>query len=112
MAVSAEYLVYALEQLRAATHVRTRKMFGEIGLYADDTFFGIIAEDALYLKTDDDTRRRYLEAGSEPFEPVPGSRSMSYFAVPAEVLEAPEALARWVNEAVAVGARAKKLKRK
>src|SRR5262245_12075447 len=81
---------YVLDQLAALREVRARKMFGGIGLYAGDVFFGLIASDVLYLKVDDSNRARYETAGCEPFRPYPDKSSamtMPYYNVPVTVLE-------------------------
>ena len=63
-------------------------MFGGIGLYSGECFFGIVAADELFFKVDDSNRAAYEAAGSEPFRPVADRPvSMSYWRVPIEVLE-------------------------
>ena len=42
------------------------------GCTSNGVFFGIIANDVLYLKVDDKSKRRYLSAGSMPFKPYAG----------------------------------------
>ena len=94
---------FVLDQLSELGAVSSRKMFGGIGLYCDAVFFGIIARDALYLKVDDTTRRRYEEAGMAAFQPY-GDRpgKMGYYAVPVGVLESAMELTLWAKEAVGV----------
>ena len=87
-------------------------MFGGVGLYAGDVFFGILAGDTLYLKVDDRTRDRYLRVKARPFTPYenrPGSRH--YYEVPLAVLEDSDELGRWVGDAVAAARRSPKRKR-
>ena len=80
-------------------------MFGAIGLYRADVFFGIVAGDTLYLKVSDETRGEYEAAGMGPFAPFPGRKSsMRYYAVPVEVLESSVELVRWAKTAVAAAA--------
>ena len=81
-------------------------MFGGVGLYYRGVFFGIIAGDVLYLKVDDTTRSDYMRAGMGPFVPYPErAGTMQYYAVPVDVLENPEQLARWAKRAIAVAER-------
>lgn len=67
-------------------------MFGGVGLYCDEFFFGLIARDTLYLKVDDSNREDYVRAGMKPFQPYPDRPgTMQYYDVPVGVLEsAPE----------------------
>ena len=53
---SASFERFVLDQLVDLGPVTSRKMFGGMGLYCDDVFFGIVARDELYLKVDDRTR--------------------------------------------------------
>ena len=112
MSVSDGYLTFVLDQLRPVVRdVRSRRMFGGIGLYATDLFFGLIDDDALYLKVDDVTRREYEARGMPAFRPYEGVTSMNYSQLPEEILEDPEALALWTSRALDV-ARAAKAKSK
>ena len=108
MAVSRAYLDYVLGQLAGLGGVRSRRMFGGAGLYCDEIFFAIIADDTLYLRVDDASRGDYTARGMAAFRPYAERPevSMSYFAAPADVLESPEELLLWSRRAVtAAGSR-------
>jgi DNA transformation protein len=104
MAVSSEYLQYVLEQLSGLGGVTARRMFGGIGLYQDQRFFGIITSDTLYFKVDDSNRQDYLARGMDAFRPYADKPqvSMSYFEVPADALEDPDECAAWARKSVAL----------
>lgn len=105
--VSAEFRDFALDQLARVPRLRSKRMFGGIGLYSGELFFGILAADELFLKTDDVNRPAYEAAGSEPFRPVLDRPvSMSYWRVPIEVLEDPASLSAWAKEAIRAAAEA------
>jgi len=105
---------FVLDQLGALDGVRAKRMFGGFGLYAHlrqgssgqagEVFFGIVSNDTLYLKTDERTRVRYVEAGMKPFQPSPKQTLKNYYEAPADVLENPEALLEWASEAIEVAA--------
>ena len=100
------FRAFVLDQLAELDDVVPRAMFGGIGLYCRGVFFGIIANDVLYLKVDDSNRRDFERAGMPPFKPYPDrSGTMEYFAVPVEVLENAADLAEWARKAVAVAKR-------
>ncbi len=107
MPVNQEYIDYVIDQLAAFGPVTARRMFGGAGLYHQGKFFGLIADDVLYLRVDDDNRKDYIEAGMEPFKPF-GSYAMGYYEVPAEVLEDPDELAQWARKAFAALATGKR----
>ena len=50
MASHPDFVNYVCEQLREAGAIRSRKMFGEYGLYCDDLFFAVICDDQLFVK--------------------------------------------------------------
>src|SRR5258705_5107483 len=111
MPVSDGYLTFVLDQLRPVVpDARARRMFGGIGLYAADLFFGIIDDDIVYLKVDDSTRGEYEARGMPAFRPYEGGTSMNYSQLPEEILEEQETLQLWTSRALEV-ARAAKRKR-
>ena len=81
---------FVLDQLRDVPGVSARAMFGGYGLYKDDRIFGILFKGRFYLKIPP-------KPGLKPFKPFPDKKSMKYFEVPADVLESPAELARWVG---------------
>jgi len=88
-------------------------MFGGVGLYHDELFFGLIDDDVLYLKADDSNRADYTSRSMEPFRPFVDRPlySMSYFQVPAEILEDAESLAAWARKSCAVALKAAQTKK-
>lgn len=113
MAVSAGYQTFVLDQLRRVLpDVRAKRMFGGVGLYADELFFALIDDDVLYLKVDDATRSDYERRGLRPFQPFgEGTATMQYYPLPEDLLEDPDELRPWAEGAVAVARRAKRNKR-
>ena len=50
MASHGDFVDYVAEQLREAGYIRSRKMFGEYGLYCDGIFFAVICDDQFFVK--------------------------------------------------------------
>lgn len=98
---------FTLEQLgRVAPAVRARRMFGGVGVYSSDRFFALLDDDVLYLKADAVTRPEFEAAGMPPFQPGgEGGETMSYYAIPADLLEDAEALEPWVTLALDAASR-------
>lgn len=101
------FRTFALEQLgRVRPDIRDRSMFGGVGIYAGDLFFALIADDTLYFKVDDFTRPAFEERGLRPFRPYGESGEvMQYYEVPEDLLEDPDALRPWAEQAIAVALR-------
>ncbi|HYW32122.1 MAG TPA: TfoX/Sxy family protein [Gemmatimonas sp.] len=108
MPVSESYRTFILETLgRVLPDIRSRKMFGGVGVYCGDLFFALLDNDTLYFKVDDETRGDYEAIRMGPFRPFgEGGESMQYYEVSAELIEEPETLAQWAERAVAVARRA------
>ena len=111
--VTPEFRDFVLDQLARLPQLRSKPMFGGVGLYSGDCFFGIVAADELFFKVDHSNRAAYEAAGSEPFRPVLARPvSMSYWRVPIEVLEDPGELAAWALAAIRAAGNAAPPKRK
>ena len=105
--VTPAFRAFVLDQLEDLGQVTPRSMFGGVGLYCRDLFFGIIARDVLYLKVDDVTRGDYERAGTQPFTPYPKrAGTMQYYAVPVVILESADDLVAWARKAVGAASRA------
>ena len=114
MTVSDTYKTYVLEQLgRLRPDIRSRAMFGGVGVYAGELFFALIDDDTVYLKVDDGNRGAFEAAGMGPFMPFgPGGEVMQYYELPEGLLDEPDDLRSWVDAAVEVATRAKGRKKK
>lgn len=89
-------------------------MFGGAGLYVDGVMFGLVADDRIYLKADETTVPRFAAAGCRPFEYATrtGRRAvMSYWQMPEDAYDDPDALAQWAAEALNVARAAEGAKR-
>ncbi len=113
MPVSSQYLDFILEQLQGVGGLVSRRMFSGVGLYSDGVFFGLLYKDRLYFKTDDSTRPNYEARGSEGFLPPRTDLRqirMSYYTVPADILEDREELVRWARQATEAAMRSQTIK--
>ena len=109
MAVNESFRAFVLDQLsRVATRVRSRSMFGGVGIYSGDVFFALIAGDTLYLKVDDSNRGDFESRGLGPFRPFgDDGETMQYYQLDEGILEDVNELRPWVDKSIDV-ARAKR----
>lgn len=98
---------YIVNDQLASLHVKARRMFGGVGLYAGSVFFGAIWKDELYFKTNEQTRLKYIQAGMGPFQPNAKQTLKSYYQVPGEVVEHQDELMIWAKQAIEVGRESK-----
>ena len=77
-------------------------MFGGAGLFLDDAMFGLIANETIFMKTDDDLARAYADAGSEPFVYSGGGKTteMSYWRLPDSAMDDPDEALDWARRSL------------
>jgi DNA transformation protein and related proteins len=110
--VSDGFKTFVLDQLAPLGGLRAHAMFGGVGLYAGETFFGILAADVLYFKVDDRNRADYERANMGAFRPYADRPvTMSYYEVPLVVLEDSQMLANWARKAIEVAQTGKTARR-
>jgi DNA transformation protein len=97
-----EFVEYVIgDQLAMISGMSAKAMFGGFGIYREGTIVGIVIADELYLKVDESNQQVYEAMGSTPFsyEKKDGTRTtMSYWKIPAEVLEDREQLMLLVEQ--------------
>lgn len=110
MAVSREFRDFVEELLAGFGPVQIKPMFGGAGVYADGVNFGLIAEDTLYFKADDGNRAAFEAEGMSSFVYQARGKTiaMSYWRVPDRLLDDPEGINDWAQDALAAAKRAKK----
>lgn len=93
--------------------ISVKKMFGGAGVYTEGLMFGLLAEDAIYIKTDTALKAELIQEGSGPFvwTPANGPRAgekveMGYWRLPDAALDDAELAVAWGRKALNV-ARAK-----
>ena len=109
MKASPEYLNFVMEKLSPVGDIKSRAMFGGYGIFHEGLMFALISEDTLYFKVNESNRDMYQKARSKPFP-----HGISYWEVPADVLEDTEMLKEWAEKSIniAIEADAKKTKKK
>src|SRR5690348_6015496 len=82
-------------------------MFGGIGLYSREIFFGLIDDDTLFFKTDESNIAPYQARNMPRFMPFPDRPEavLGYHQVPVDVIEDAEQLVAWARLAVDVALR-------
>ena len=93
---------FVLDQLTDLDNVECRAMFGGFGLYKDGIFFGIVYKGKFYLKTSEETRKKFEEKGMKPFRPNKKQTLKSYYEVPVEILESNRELIRWASQSAVI----------
>src|SRR3954464_4028423 len=109
MAKRSEFVDHVVELMGAFGPVQPKPMFGAWGLFHETLCFAIVAEDALYLKSDTVSAPRFDEARLEPFvyESKMGERIVtSYRQAPADALDNAVTMTQWAREGYEAALRA------
>ncbi len=114
MSASDGFIELLKDSLRGLGPVSVRRMFGGAGLYADGVMFGLIADDTLYLKANDETKLAFEAEGLEPFsyEGKRGRVAMAYWRIPERLLDDPDEMVAWARTALNVARHSAARKRK
>jgi len=101
------YIEYLHELLEPLGRISTKKMFGGRGVYCDGVIIGLVIDEALYLKVDEQTKPLFIAEGCEPFvyEMKKKQVAMSYWSVPDDAMESSEQMLPWAKHALAAALR-------
>jgi DNA transformation protein and related proteins len=94
-----------IDQLSDWSALKTRRLFGAVGLYRNGHVFAMVWQGTLYFKVDENTRKEYETAKSRPLGYVSEGEEhalKSYWEVPADVLEDNDELHVWADRAYRV----------
>ena len=105
MSGDAGFLQYVTELLEPINGVTSRAMFGGYGIFHDGDMFALISGSTLYFKVSDENSKRYQEAGSSKFTPMP------YYEVPEEVMDNEGTFLEWAEISIDIGHRTAKKKK-
>ena len=94
--------------------VTIRRMFGGHGVFRDGLMFGLVFDDAFYLKVDEHNRAMFETEGLPAFEYTRKRKRipLSYHLAPEQALEDPHTLAEWARPAFDAALRGKRTGRR
>ena len=108
MVASDSFAEFLHEQLAPLGRVTMRRMFGKTGVFCDGLMFGMVTDNTLYLRVDDDNRADFEEAASSPplsYEKKGSTIDLSFWRVPERLFDEPDELVTWARVALAAARR-------
>jgi tfoX N-domain family protein len=78
MACNPDFVQYVADQCAGAGEIVTKKMFGDYGIYCNGKIFGLICDDALYIKPTE--AGRLVLRTEEMRPPYPGAKDYFFIA--------------------------------
>ena len=108
--VRSQFTDYLHEIFAEFGSITIKKMFGGHGVFYDGLMIGLVAEDTLYLKADEQLKPDFIARGLTPFQYNKGNKtmSMSYYLAPEEAMDNPSEMADWAGRAYDAARRSKK----
>ena len=108
MVASETYAEFLREQLAPLGRVTLRRMFGKSGVFCDGVMLGMVTENTLYFRVDDQNRETFREA--EAFPPLNYAKKgqmidLAFWRVPERLFDEPDELATWARAARAAAHR-------
>jgi DNA transformation protein and related proteins len=108
MVASDSFAEFLREQLAALGPVTMRRMFGKTGLFCDGLMLGMVADNTLYFRVDDDNRAAFTEAEAFPpltYEKRGATIDLSFWRAPERLFDEPDELVAWARAALAAARR-------
>ena len=108
MVASDSFAEFLREQLAPLGRVAMRRMFGKTGVFCDGFMLGMVRDNTLYFRVDDDNRVSFKEAESFPplnYEKRGATIDLSFWRAPERLFDEPEELVIWARAALAAARR-------
>src|SRR5712672_2582929 len=108
MVASDDFAEFLRDQLAPLGAVTMRRMFDKTGVFCDGVMIGMVRDNTLYFRVDDDNRAAFKEAQSFPpltYEKKGGSIDLSFWRAPERLFDEPDELVAWARAALAAARR-------
>jgi DNA transformation protein and related proteins len=108
MVASDSFAEFLSEQLAPLGRITMRRMFGKTGVFCDGFMLGMVTENTLYFRVDDDNRADFREAESFPplnYRKKGSTIDLSFWRVPERLFDEPDEFVTWARTALAAARR-------
>jgi DNA transformation protein len=108
MVASTEYAEFLCEQLAPLGRITMRRMFGKTGVFCDGVMLGMVTENNLYFRVDDENRAAFEQARASP--PLNYAKAgkfidLSFWRVPDHLFDDADEFIIWARLALAAAHR-------
>ncbi|MDB5489730.1 MAG: hypothetical protein JWQ58_3445 [Reyranella sp.] len=108
MVASDGFAEFLREQLAPLGRITMRRMFGKTGVFCNGLMLGMVNDDTLYLRVDDQNRALFQEAEAAPslsYVKKGVAIDLSYWPIPERLLDEPDEFLTWARAALAAARR-------
>src|SRR6266700_6395554 len=108
MVASDSFAEFLREQLAPLGRITMRRMFGKTGVFCDGLMLGMVRDNTLYFRVDEENRAVFKEA--ESFQPLDYEMKgraidLSFWRAPERLFDEPDELVTWARAALAAARR-------
>ena len=108
MVASEGFAEFLRDQLAPLGRITMRRMFGKTGVFCDGVMLGMVRDNTLYFRVDDDNREAFKEARSFPplnYAKKGGTIDLAFWRAPERLFDEPDELVTWAQAALAAARR-------
>jgi DNA transformation protein len=108
MVASDRFAEFLRDQLAPLGRIAMRRMFGKTGVFCDGFMLGMVRDNTLYFRVDDDNRTAFKETESFPpldYQKKGGTIDLSFWRAPERLFDEPDDLVIWARAALAAARR-------
>jgi len=108
MVASDSFAEFLREQLAPLGSLSLRRMFGKTGVFCDGVMLGMVADNTLYFRVDDENKAFFQEAAAFPplnYAKKGESIDLAFWRAPERLFDEPEELVTWAKQALAAAHR-------
>ena len=108
MVASDSFAEFLREQLAPLGPLSMRRMFGKTGVFCDGVMLGMVRDNTLYFRVDDDNKAFFKEAEAFPplnYDKKGGSIDLAFWRAPDRLFDEPDELVAWAKRALAAAHR-------
>lgn len=115
MVASDSFAEFLREQLAPVGRITMRRMFGKTGVFCGGVMLGMVSDNTLYFRVDEQNEKLFAEARSSPplsYRKKGETIDLSFWRVPERLFDEPDELVEWARAALAAARRVAVKRRK
>ena len=108
MVASDNFAEFLSEQLAPLGRVTMRRMFGKTGVFCDGVMLGMVADNTLYFRVDEENKATFDEAAGFPplnYSKKGFSIDLGFWRAPERLFDEPDEFLLWARSALAAARR-------